>query len=73
MATAIAFALPAQAFQPGDDHPPEIATGARQNPLVEAAEEMVVTANPEASSAGAAVLERGGNAIDAAIAAQLVL
>jgi gamma-glutamyltranspeptidase / glutathione hydrolase len=34
---------------------------------------MVVTANPEASRAGAAVLERGGTAIDAAIAAQLVL
>ena len=73
MATAIAVALPAQAFQPGDNLPPEIATGTRQKPLVEAGEEMVVTANPEASRAGAAVLERGGNAIDAAIAAQLVL
>jgi gamma-glutamyltranspeptidase / glutathione hydrolase len=71
--TAIALTPPAQAFQPGDSLPPEIDTGTRQKPLVEATEEMVVTANPEASRAGAAVLERGGTAIDAAIAAQLVL
>ena len=73
VATVIAVVSPAQAFQPGDNLPPEIATGTRQKPLVEAGEEMVVTANPEASRAGAAVLERGGTAIDAAIAAQLVL
>jgi gamma-glutamyltranspeptidase/glutathione hydrolase len=35
--------------------------------------EMVVTANPLASEAGAQVLRRGGNAIDAAIAVQAVL
>ena len=69
----ISVVSPAQAFQPGDSLPPEIATGTRQKPLVETGEEMVVTANPEASRAGAAVLARGGTAIDAAIAAQLVL
>ena len=73
VATVIAIASPVQAFQPGDNFPPEIATGTRQKPLVETTEEMVVTANPEASRAGAAVLERGGTAIDAAIAVQLVL
>jgi gamma-glutamyltranspeptidase / glutathione hydrolase len=73
VATVLAVTSPAQALQPGDTLPPEIATGTRQKPLVETAEEMVVTANPEASRAGAAVLERGGTAIDAAIAAQLVL
>lgn len=70
---AFSAASPARAFQPGDSLPPEIATGSRQKPLVETGEEMIVTANPEASRAGAAVLARGGNAIDAAIAAQLVL
>ncbi|MCB1386923.1 MAG: gamma-glutamyltransferase [Nitratireductor sp.] len=34
---------------------------------------MVVTAHPEASKAGLAMLEKGGSAIDAMIAAQLVL
>ena len=40
---------------------------------VTTAQEMVVTANPLASEAGAQVLRRGGNAIDAAIAVQAVL
>ncbi len=34
---------------------------------------MIATANPHASQAGLAILRRGGSAIDAAIAAQLVL
>jgi gamma-glutamyltranspeptidase/glutathione hydrolase len=71
--TALIVPSPAQAFQLSDQFPPEIATGDRQKPLVEAGEEMVVSANPAASRAGEAMLARGGNAIDAAIAVQLVL
>ncbi len=40
---------------------------------VATAQEMVVTANPLASQAGAQVLREGGNAIDAAIAVEAVL
>ena len=36
-------------------------------------QEMIVTANPLATRAGAAILAAGGNAIDAAIAAEAVL
>ena len=41
--------------------------------LVTSRHAMVVAANPAAVDAGIAILERGGNAIDAAIAVQLVL
>ncbi len=40
---------------------------------VTTSQEMVVTANPLATQAGAAVLAAGGNAIDAAVAAEAVL
>lgn len=40
---------------------------------VEKSQEMVVTTNPLATSAGAKVLENGGNAIDAMVAVQTVL
>jgi gamma-glutamyltranspeptidase/glutathione hydrolase len=49
--------------------PPEGAAGASDEP----AQAMVATANPLATRAGVAILEAGGSAIDAAIAAQLVL
>lgn len=52
---------------------PEAATGISQNKAVQAKDYMVVAANPYASKAGLLMLEKGGSAIDAAIASQLVL
>lgn len=52
---------------------PEAATGSLERQLVFGAHTMVVTANRLASDAAASVLRRGGGALDAAIAAQMVL
>ena len=61
--TAIASAQPA----------PERASGWTAREPVRAARDMIVAAHPLASEAGARMLARGGSAVDAAIAAQLVL
>jgi gamma-glutamyltranspeptidase/glutathione hydrolase len=59
---------------PGDPAAPEVATGYRTGKTaVYARSYMVVTANPLASRAGCEVLKSGGSAVDAAIAAQMVL
>lgn len=70
----------ARAAQPGPEaahsHPdsnPEAATGYTPKPLVRAKHFMIATANPLASEAGYQVLKQGGSAVDAVIAAQLVL
>lgn len=52
---------------------PEAATGYEQKQGVIGEEYMVAAANPYASEAGRNVLAKGGSAIDAAIAVQLVL
>ncbi|MFZ5485734.1 MAG: gamma-glutamyltransferase family protein [Pseudomonadota bacterium] len=52
---------------------PEPASGYRAKPLVRARRFMVVAAHPLAAQAGCAVLQRGGSAVDAAVAAQMVL
>ncbi len=52
---------------------PEAASGRSEKAAVTASRFMVVAANPLASEAGFAILKRGGSAIDAAIATQLVL
>lgn len=52
---------------------PEAATGFAAREAVHARRDMVATANPHATRAGLAMLERGGSAVDAAIAAQMVL
>jgi gamma-glutamyltranspeptidase/glutathione hydrolase len=52
---------------------PEAASGYQRKPEVRGTRLMVATANPYASRAGFAILEQGGSAVDAAIAAQLVL
>jgi gamma-glutamyltranspeptidase / glutathione hydrolase len=70
---ALAFALlisaPALAQAPA----PEPATGRTTQRATLARHDMVVAANPIAAAAGREVLRRGGSAIDAAIATQLVL
>ncbi|MCX7891870.1 MAG: gamma-glutamyltransferase [Burkholderiales bacterium] len=63
LAAGIAAAQPA----------PEGATGYAPKPALVAKRFAIVAANPLAADAGYAMLERGGSAVDAAIAAQLVL
>jgi gamma-glutamyltranspeptidase/glutathione hydrolase len=52
---------------------PEIHTGFQKKEAVRAKSFMISAANPHASRAGYAILERGGSAADAAIAAALML
>ena len=52
---------------------PEAATGLTIKQQVTSQKDMVVAANPYAVKAGNAILAKGGSAIDAAIAVQLVL
>lgn len=52
---------------------PEVATGFARRPLLRAQRYAVVTAHPLASQAACRVLAAGGSAVDAALAAQLVL
>lgn len=58
---------------PQEDREPEAATGMQSSKAVVGKEFMVAAANPYASEAGYNVLAKGGNAVDAAIAVQLVL
>jgi len=62
------LATPALAFDL-----PESASGFAPKPLVHAKKHMVVAAHPLAAEAGLAILRKGGSAIDAGIAAQMVL
>jgi gamma-glutamyltranspeptidase/glutathione hydrolase len=52
---------------------PEGPSGIASRPLVTAKKHMVVAANPLAAEAGLKMLRKGGSAIDAAIATQMVL
>ena len=56
-----------------EDREPEADTGKSQKAAFESKEYMVVAANPYASWAGKNILEKGGSAIDAAIAVQAML
>ncbi len=59
---------------PGDPAAPEPASGYRVGKTaVYAKQYMVATANPLASRAGCEVLKKGGSAVDAAVAVQMVL
>lgn len=52
---------------------PETASGWSEKPLVQSNRRMIVAAHPLAVEAGLQMLSKGGGAVDAAIAAQLVL
>jgi gamma-glutamyltranspeptidase/glutathione hydrolase len=58
---------------PGLNGAPEIATGFASKKVAYSRSFMVVAANPLATKAGCEVLKKGGSAVDAAIAAQMVL
>lgn len=73
LAAPLAFLLlfgaaPSRAFEQ-----PEAPSTAQPKPLVTAKRHMVVAANPLAAEAGLAMLRKGGSAVDAAIATQMVL
>src|SRR5215471_13997166 len=55
------------------DRAPESATGFTEKAVVQAPQAMIATANPLATEAGYDILQQGGSAVDAAIAAQMVL
>ncbi|MFK5979348.1 MAG: gamma-glutamyltransferase [Rhizobiaceae bacterium] len=64
---------PVLSEQLADGIAPEFASGLSSNSLVKTQDHMIATANPHASKAGNAILEAGGNAVDAMVAVQLVL
>jgi gamma-glutamyltranspeptidase/glutathione hydrolase len=69
LALLLAFGAPAlRAFEQ-----PEAPSGFLPKPLVKAKRHMVVAAHPLAAEAGLAILRKGGNALDAAIATQMLL
>src|SRR5215216_1128871 len=55
------------------DIAPESATGFTEKTVVRASRAMIAAANPLATDAGYDILQQGGSAVDAAIAAQMVL
>src|SRR5262249_20980219 len=68
--------LPTMHIPPAPEHPdsaPESATGFTAKAMVQARQAMIATANPLATDAGYDILQQGGSAVDAAIAAQMML
>jgi len=57
----------------GEDIPPELSSDATEDKFAHGKRFMAVTANPLATEAAYKILIKGGSAVDAAIAAQLVL
>ncbi|MGF1503295.1 MAG: gamma-glutamyltransferase family protein [Paracoccaceae bacterium] len=71
---ALLIALPLASFaQRAEPEAATAAPGQPPKPLARAERQMIVTANPHATEAGLAMLRAGGSAVDATIAALLVL
>ena len=70
LALSSCFIFGANAKQTREVGEPEAATGYIEKKAFEAEDYMVVAANPYASWAGKNILEKGGSAIDAAVAVQ---
>ena len=73
LSIAVCFSTSVSALAPQGEVQPEIATGRSEIKSATARKYMAVTANPHASAAAEQMLAKGGSAVDAAIAAQLVL
>ncbi len=73
LSTLILLTLQACSTNLAIDRTPEADTGRMNQKLVTSQSTMLATANPYASAAGQRVLQRGGSAIDAAIAVNMVL
>ena len=73
LALSSCFIFGANAKQAREVGEPEAATGYVEKQAFEAKDYMVVAANPYASWAGKNILEKGGSAIDAAVAVQSML
>jgi gamma-glutamyltranspeptidase/glutathione hydrolase len=73
LSLALTFSSQAEIIKKQEDREPEAATGVIHKQAVKAKEFMIAAANPYASEAGFNILKKGGSAIDAAIAVQLVL
>lgn len=73
LALSACFTFSSNAKQPREVGEPEAATGYTNKKAFEAKDYMVVAANPYASWTGKNILEKGGSAIDAAVAVQAML
>jgi gamma-glutamyltranspeptidase / glutathione hydrolase len=73
IATAFALVLALGTTAPFAFEQPEAGSGLNPKPLAQAKHHMVVAANPLAAEAGLAILRKGGSAVDAGIATQMVL
>lgn len=70
---AVVILFSTRAWYADDDQAPEAATGRREVEVARGQRYMVVAAHPLAAEAGRAMLERGGSAVDAAVAVQAML